>query len=217
MPNISTQHLEALPDVAQLRALLQSLATLDATLSPEWVYRYYSFNAHWSPNDEMGSMRDGSGDEFFALFNSAGCFIKGFAHDSLMSPYRSQPPTLWPGILDGIPEDFSSAVNEPAFSMHDVTFFIWRRYTDAAWSIGPIDFPAGADPDGSEEILSILDNNPRAYCTFAANYFEVTIPLDVVQQIYEHVPLTESMVSSLNAETSLKELEEDLVEIGYPR
>lgn len=77
MPNISTQHLEALPDVAQLRALLQSLATLDATLSPEWVYRYYSFNAHWSPNDEMGSMRDGSGDEFFAVFNFAGCLING--------------------------------------------------------------------------------------------------------------------------------------------
>jgi len=85
---ISTRNLELLPDVDGLRALLQSLAMLDAILSPEWEYRYYSFNSRWSEGEQMGSMRDGCGNEFFALFNEAGCFFKGFDHEATISPYR---------------------------------------------------------------------------------------------------------------------------------
>lgn len=43
---ISTRQLGALPDIATLERLCQSLALLDAILSREWEYRYYSFNAH---------------------------------------------------------------------------------------------------------------------------------------------------------------------------
>ena len=34
------------------------MAMLDAILSPEWDCRYYSFNAGWSPDEQMGSMRE---------------------------------------------------------------------------------------------------------------------------------------------------------------
>jgi hypothetical protein len=45
---ISTRDLSSLPDVDGLRKLLQTLATLDAILCPEWQYRYYSFNRAWA-------------------------------------------------------------------------------------------------------------------------------------------------------------------------
>ena len=99
-------------------------------MSLEWDTRYYSFNSKWSCNEQMGSMRNGIGDEFFALFNSAGCFIKGFAHEHEMTPYRIKPPEIWPGTLDGVPQEFESAVHEPAFSMNDITFCVWRKYSD---------------------------------------------------------------------------------------
>ena len=97
----------------------------------------------------MGSMRNGSGDEFIALFNSAGCFIKGFAHESRMTPYRVKPPEVWSGLFDAIPDEFTAGKNEPAFSMENVTFCIRRRYSDSSWSHGPIEFPEGDDVDGS--------------------------------------------------------------------
>jgi len=50
------------------------MAMLDAILMPEWEYRYYSFNAQRGEGEMMGSMRDGAGDEFFALFNGHGTF-----------------------------------------------------------------------------------------------------------------------------------------------
>lgn len=216
MPRISTRNLDTLPDVDRLKALLQSLAVLDAILSPEWEYRYYSFNAKWSRDEQIGSMRNGAGDEFFALFNSAGCFMKGFAHESPMTPYRSQPPEIWPGMLDGVPDEFASGVSEPAFSMNDVTFCIWRRYADPTWSHGRIDFADGDDPDGSAHLLAVLDGETATYCQFAKDYFELTVPANAVQHVYNHLPLTDELVASLNADVTTKGLLEELAEIGYP-
>src|SRR5262245_14588494 len=111
---ISTRNLKMLPDVDRLRALLQSVAMLDAILCPEWEYRYYSFNCRWAKREQMGSMRDGCGDSYFALFNPSGCFLKGFAHESTMSPYRRKMNAIWPGVLETVPSTFKAALNEPA-------------------------------------------------------------------------------------------------------
>lgn len=79
---ISTRDLSLLPDVDGLRRTWQSMAMLDAILCPEWQFRYYSFNAAWAVGEQMGSMRDGSGDDLFAHFGPVGCWLKGFAHEA---------------------------------------------------------------------------------------------------------------------------------------
>src|ERR1700722_13099293 len=78
----STRHPSALPEVGGLRRLSQSLAMLDAILCPEWQYRYHSFNANWAAGEEMASMRNGCGDDYFIVFSGADAIIKGFAHES---------------------------------------------------------------------------------------------------------------------------------------
>lgn len=216
MSQISTQNLDLLPDVDCLKLLMQSLAVLDAIMSPEWDSRYYSFNSKWARGQQLGSMRNGSGDDFFALFNGAGCFIKGFVHDSVMSPYRVQPPQIWPGILDGVPDNFSSCLKQPAFSMDEITFCIWRRHADIAWSHGPIEFPKRDDPDGSAYLLAILNGDPTLYLQFASEYYDATIPIDAVRHIYSHTPLTDAVVASLNPDMTAADLVDDLAEIGYP-
>ncbi len=50
-------------------------------MSPEWEYRYYSINSKWDEGEMMASMRNGSGDEYFILFDSHGAIMKGFDHD----------------------------------------------------------------------------------------------------------------------------------------
>lgn len=69
---ISTRSLDALPSIEGLLQLSKALAMLDAVLSPEWEYRYYSFNSKWDLGESMASMRNGSGDEYFILFNKHG-------------------------------------------------------------------------------------------------------------------------------------------------
>lgn len=154
---ISTRDLSLLFDVDGLRRLLQAMAVLACLLCPEWEYRYYSFNARWGQGEQLASMRDGEGDHFFALFNSHGCFLKGFAHESAMSPFAAAPECVWPGVLDGVPPAFAACLREPAFNLDETTFCVWREYGDAAWRHGPVSFPSGDDPDGSADLLSPLD------------------------------------------------------------
>jgi len=106
-------------------------------------------------------MRVGSGGDYFILFNPAGAILKGFAHESMMSPYQSTPPRAWPGVLDDVPKVFSTFLSEPAFTISDTTFCIWRTYSDTSWQRGNIQFPDAKDPDGSADLLAILDGIRR--------------------------------------------------------
>lgn len=77
----------SLPDIPDLKRLCQSVAILDAILQPKWDFRYFSFNSRWAEGEMMASMRDGSGDDYFLLFNKAGAILKGYAHESTMAEY----------------------------------------------------------------------------------------------------------------------------------
>jgi len=210
---ISTRTLPALPDIHALRRLLKSLATLDALLEPEWQYRYYSFNSAWADGEEMGSMRNGSGDHWFTLFLSGGAGIVGLAHEAPM--FRHQNP--WPGLFVGLPLEMHALRTEPAFDTNNCTFCVWRLAGDTEWHRGQVDFAPGDDPDGSEELLRLLDGVPESYAAFATDYFELDVPLEAVAAVYAHEPMTTGLLAALNPNLSLNDVEPDLAGIGYPR
>lgn len=216
MSPLSTRSLAELPSINELIRRSKAIAMLDAILSPEWDYRYYSFNSKWAAGEMMASMRNGSGDDYFILFNEHGAAIKGFDHESAMSPWVKDPKAIWPGMYDGVPPEFSSFLNEPAFSMEDVTFCLWKRYVDPEWRCGVKDLPPEEDPDGSAWMLAELDGDPATYRSFAADYYEVDLPLEVIQQIYAHLPLSDAMVKALNGQVTLESVAADAAEIGYP-
>jgi hypothetical protein len=213
---VQKQRLAKLPDVESLKRLSQSLAILDAIMSPEWEYRYYSFNSKWNEGEMLASRRDGSGDQYFILFNSQGAIIKGFAHESVMSPFAGEPPEVWRGVLDDVPGEFQGFLSEPAFSTEETTFCLWRGYSDSSWQVGDIIYPEGDDPDGSEDLLGILDADPEHYRYFASEYYERDVSLSAVRHIYQHKPLTDDIIAELNAEVSKKDLRDDIREIGFP-
>jgi hypothetical protein len=210
---ISTRNLTQLPDLAGFRKLTRALAMLDAIMSPEWEYRYYSFNSHWADDEMMASMRNGVGDHWFALLCPAGAALHGLAHEAPV--FRRGEP--WPGIFDNLPTEFhQNLLREPAFTTEDSTFCIWRRVDDVRWNRGPAEFPPVRDPDGSEALLSILAGQPEQYVEFARDYYEVEILAADVAAVYRHEPLTKALVQRLNPSADLDALAEDVDEIGYP-
>ncbi len=212
---ISARDLSQLGEIEQIKELMQSLAVVDAINADKWENRYYSFDNSWGIDTQLGSMRNGSGDEFFALFSPLGAIIKGFAHESVMSPYSTDPPSIWPGIVTNVPKELSKIITEPAFSPSDTTFCIWCLRHDKSWKCGQIIFPEGKDPDGSEELLSILDRNPRTYKEWAENYYERQISLDAITKIYNHHPITESLVCEINPKASIREIIKEAITVGY--
>jgi hypothetical protein len=165
----------------------------------------------------MASMRNGQGDSWFCVFGAPGVFLKGFDHESVMSPWNAKSPKVWPGVLESVPEAFKSFASEPAFSMDDTTFCLWRGVEDIAWKIGNISYPVGEDPDGSGWMLSILDGNPDTYRNWAESYYEHPISLSAVQQVYEYLSLTPEIVRELNPNINFASIVADADEIGYPQ
>jgi hypothetical protein len=213
---LSTQNLASLPAIEPLRRLMQSLAMLDAILQPDWEYRYYSFNRKWSEGQQMASMRNGEGDEWFCVFSGTGAFLKGFDHESEMSPFAAYPPSVWPGVLEALPPAFLPFVREPAFSMDATTFCIWRAEKDEKWQAGSIAYPQGPDPDGSRWMLALLAGDPEAYRAWAEDYHGRPVDAEAVRRVYRHENLSAELIRLLNPERTLEDLAKDIEEIGYP-
>lgn len=205
-----------LPAPATLERVMQSLAMLDAILEDDWSLRYFSFDAHWSPGERMGSMRDGQGNDLFALFDAAGCFVRGFDHEAVMSPWGTTPSRVWPGVLDQVPAPFAASLNEPSFHMQDTTFCLWRAAGADRWSRGEIAYPPGDDPDGAAWILSFYEDDPACYQAFATGYYEFDVPLDAIARVYRHEPLSPALVQALGSRRPYDAVAADAAEIGYP-
>jgi len=186
-------------------------------MSPDWQYRYYSFNSKWDKGEMMASMTDGCGNNFFILFNQYGAILKGFDHESFMSPWARDDKSLWPGLFDGVPAQFAQFITEPAFDIPNTTFCMWRLNADNCWQMGAISFPGqGGGSDGSEEFLSMFVGGPESYEEFARDYYEKEVPLESIERIYRHETLTEELVKSLNPDVAFSDLKKETKEIGYP-
>lgn len=211
-----------LPDIPALRDHCRALAMLEAILSPSWESRCYAFAAHWSDTEEMASMSDGCGDEYSIVFSPDGAYVRGFAHESRMSPYAGDGP--WPGVLDDVPEVFRPCVEEPAFTDEDgmpvVTACLWRQPSDTAWRTGTsIDFPDSPDddPDGAAHLFPLLlDRTPDAYRAFAEDYYDLPLTPAAVHHVLSLHPLTPWSVTALNPYRDLPDLTPDITAIGYP-
>lgn len=215
---------QQLPGAGELRDHCRSMAMVEAVLSPEWENRYHSFDAHWSETETMASMRTGSGDEYSIVFSAVGTYIRGFAHESRMSPYAGDADGPWPGVLDEVPEVFRSCVEEPAFADEDgtpvVTACMWRTAGDDAWRSGTIDFPTDTpgDPDGADSLFGLLtDRSAAAFQRWAEDYYEIPVDLAAVSHVFALRPLTDAVVKTLNPEASLADLAQDIARTGCPQ
>lgn len=80
-----------LPAPEIVRARSKAMAMLDAVLSPEWKFRYYSYDRLWAPSEELASMKDGSGNDYVIVFAEPGVYAQATCHESPISAYRVSP------------------------------------------------------------------------------------------------------------------------------
>ncbi|NUT95126.1 MAG: hypothetical protein HOY78_24195 [Saccharothrix sp.] len=210
-----------LPPIPELRMLCRALAVLDIVLNPDSEHRYHAFDTEWAPGEQLASMRDGAGNEYDIVFTAAGAYVRGFDHESPMSPYATDDEP-WPGVLDTVPDIFRDCVEEPAFSDEYgtpyVTVCLWREHDDTTWRHGDITFPDGNhDHDGADWLFALLtDPTPEAYREWAQDYHGKPVDLDAVRHVYTGQPLTTETVTALNPTTTLAAITDRLAATGYP-
>ena len=204
---MSTAHETAalLPDPAELRVHLRALAFLDATIGDDPQFVDYTFDADWGPDQEAALMDNGSGDDFSVLFTPAGVLIRGFDHESAMSPYGTEDEQVWPGVVDEVPVALRPLLDDPAFvdaymGVSRVTACLWRETGDTAWRTGSaIDFPAGnPDPDGAGHLFRLLTHrSPETIQAHFEDYYERPVPLDAVRHVLAGHPVTPAIMAAL--------------------
>ncbi|MFD9462572.1 hypothetical protein [Streptomyces sp. NPDC060027] len=213
---------DALPDIGSLRDLCRSMAMAEAIVNPGGEC-YHSYSARWSETEEAASMRNGSGDEYDIVFARTGAYIRGFDHESPLSPYGHEDvPEPWPGVLDSVPEPFRRYVHEPAFTDEDgcpvVTVCLWRDTDAPTWETGRITFPEGhPDPDGSDWLFHLLlTPTPEAFQAFAEDYYETSVNIEAVRALYELRPLGRGHIAALNPSADVETVIAEAGRIGYP-
>ena len=220
-----------LPDPQELRRHCRGLAMLDAIQAEDSADRYYSFDASWSPTEQLASMDDGSGNSWSITFTPDGTWLRGFDHESPMSPYGEPFDVDW---LEAVPQPLRATAVEAALTDGELpllTLACWWLHLARDGETGPhsggeqrwhpvqlrSSVPADLD-DGSGWLLTELDTDPypETYRNFAADYYETELERDDIAHVLALRPLSEELVQRLNPQRTLAQLGEDIVSIGYP-
>lgn len=182
----------------QFKRKLKHLALLDAVVEQEWEYRYYSYNSLWAEQEEMASLRNGSGGECFVLFDGDNVAFKCTSPvDGLVDDFEV--------LKVSVPKRFSSFLDEPAFSMSEGSC-IWYLDNDSWVKLGKSlnDLP---DPE------KIIAMSAADYCQYVEEYFERKIDITWVESVFAGKFGMEA-AKGINPDIDVELLAQDLQEIG---
>ena len=205
----------SLPKPYDLVRRAKALAALDLILSPDWEYRHYSFNSVWSSSEQMASMRDGCGDEWWIIFSACGwAALKGLAHES--QAWSKGGRALSMAIQKSFPAELYEFINEPAFCWPTTSFGYFYLPANGSWLRANDFTPFSLIEAGDEYLLRHLTGSPSDYVLFADEYYETSVPLSLVKDVFCGKPITNEIVSGLNPEITLDDIAKELSsEIGY--
>ncbi len=178
---------------------LKSISVLETIISPEWEYRYFSYNSKWGENEEMASMRDGCGTEWFLWLKNNLAALK------VINPEY--------GVLNDIesiknifPKEYIPFISEPAFSIDESTS-LWY-FDKNKW----VKFDVNNEE--TEKLVHVFSWGASDYKKWAEDYYEKQLPLNAIESIFAG-NLTKHEISLLNEDVTYKDIEGDINEIGY--
>lgn len=187
---------------------------LDTVLCKNPALRYHTYRPNHLPGVDVGVVDHGSGDELVCFFDARhGCLVKGFDHESPMSPHSRDEFRAWPGVLDEVPPGLAALLDAPEFRREETTFCIWRGRGDERWRQGEVD-----EPDKGEWSASLLGRiflDAESYLGWAREYYDRSkIPAAAVVASYRSCQIDESAVLAINPRADLEMVRRELAAMG---
>jgi len=156
---------------AQLQYAMRCAAKCDAAITSEEWLRAFHYEENWSDGVLMAKYDNGAGDHVIAFFTSDGkTVIKGFDHESEVSPHARETYGVWPGMYDGMPPQLQRLLQDEASEFEHVTFCYWS-VDGQSWVSGNALIPDDLD-DGSTWLLSMISLNAEDFTEWAKDYYE---------------------------------------------
>jgi len=204
---MTNSELFTLPHPGQLLKRSKALATLDALYCQQWDLRCFSHNSRWSENEQMASMRDGEGNDYFIRFAPFGTAVKGtyiengtFENNEIADKARAE-----------MPKTFESFLSEPAFSVNEASFIAWFDEKIEEWKK-----TVSNKGDGSDILMECIQGDGMVFKNWAYDYYEIDIKLEFIEHVFQFMPIDAQFIEQLGVYVDRNLLREDLGEIGYP-
>lgn len=209
----SSRRLDLVPQPDELQRRCQALALLEAGLNRNPSTRWHVFGS--SDDQRTCRVSDGSGNEAMYWFRDEVAVIRGFDHESPITPWAQEPMALWPGIYETAPSFVAESPTIEVAGVESVTFCFW--WSDGAWRRGPVEFPPSvhADPDGSEYLLKPVASVGKA-TAFLGGYYERAVDSGLVGAVFEGQPIEGELLAAMAIDVTPGDLVAEASRIGYP-
>nr|WP_154887807.1 hypothetical protein [Paenibacillus xylanexedens] len=208
-----------------LHQRIRALAALDIILSEEEWLRVHRYHHNiLQPDTAWGSVDNGAGDHLHAMFTNTGTLLKGFDHESPLSPHNREDGEIYPGMYDEVPEDFIRLLDqhEETLAREDVTFCIWQEGHSPEWKVGSWIGLAMAQEDESDAeggvafLLGYIEETPESYIDWAKDYYDTQdMSLTAVTEIYNDAPISADLIRELNPKRDVFVAMDELQQSGY--
>lgn len=122
---------------AQILSALKSCTMLDMELiEKDYLRCFYIYEL--GDNRQIAKYVNGSGDDLVIAFKDDSILIKGFDHESEVSPYAQDEYCTWPGMYNDAPSDLLKLLEDKSFIIEDVTFCYWRLSQTGKFQTGSV-------------------------------------------------------------------------------
>ena len=156
---------------SEIRHAMRCAATCDSIVTSDDWLRAFWYDEAWSMGIAMGKYDNGSGDHILAFFGEDGsAIIKGFDHESGISPHARDKYEVWPGIYDGVPPPLMNILQDDSVEHEEVTFCVWT-IDGNTWLTGNPKIPAELD-DGSGWLLDMVQMTAEEFVEWGQSYYE---------------------------------------------
>ncbi len=191
-----------------MKELLKKQAILDIIVVPEhdeWR-RLVSYEYDKTKQSDVFHINNGAGDHLFAIFSPKGAIIKGFDHESCLSPYQNEDEQTAETIYANVPPELLALLDDET-EKEEVTFCIWQYPGETNWHKNDIVLPdfcwdedrTQPEDGGQAFLMSFIFSNAEEWYEWASIYYELQEEAwDAAARLYETGEITRSMVMDLN-------------------
>lgn len=193
-----------------MKELLKKQAILDIIITPEhdaWR-RLVSYEYDKTKRCDRFHISNDSGDHLYVLMSPDGAIIKGFDHESCLSPYQNDEEPTVESIYANVPAELLALLDEET-EKNDVTFCIWQKPGEVHWHQNSIELPdycfdsdrTQPEDGGQAFLMSYIFAGADEWYEWASIYYELREEAwDAAARLYETGEITRSMMEDLNPE-----------------
>ena len=175
--------------VQQIQTAMHSAAQCDEQINTNKLTRSYWYLENWRDGVILAEYENGAGDHVQLFFTADGqTIIKGFDHESEVSPHAGDVYEVWPGIYDGVPAQLMDLLSNERCDVEEVTFCCWS-IDGKTWLSGKASIPTEIQ-DGSAWLLPMLQMNADEFVEWGRSYYEDKFEIfgeSAVRQVYQNM------------------------------